>query len=126
MEPSLLMVATATGGWLGTFTVKVVADNPQLVALLGVYVQPEPEMLEEPPATAVTVDPETVATEVLLETKVPPEKPAGAEAVEVWLTLIEEEERLTEPPGQEPACTVTCTEATLETAPGLSVILKTW
>ena len=47
----------------------------------------------------------------LLVKKVPPEKPAGAEAVAVCPTMMEDEDRLTEPAGQEPADTVYVTAA---------------
>ena len=48
--------------------------------------------------------------EELLVWKVPPVKPEGAEAVEVWPTVIEESERDTVPEGQEPPVTVYVTE----------------
>ena len=63
-------------------------------------------MLAEPADWPVTVLPETVATEVLDEEKLPPVKPEEAEAVEVLPTVIVEEVKDTEPAGQTP-CTVT-------------------
>jgi len=54
-----------------------------------------------PEETAVTVLPETVATFVLLEVKIPPENPEGAEAVAVSPGLRTAAERLTLAVGQE-------------------------
>jgi hypothetical protein len=53
-----------------------------------------------------TVDPETVATEVLDELKLPPLKPEGAEAAEVLPPITVVGDRLTLPAGQEPATTL--------------------
>jgi hypothetical protein len=57
-------------------------------------------MLDVPPSTPVIVVPETVALVVSLDTKLPPEKPAGAEAVVVLVTSIVGTPRLTDPAGQ--------------------------
>ncbi len=84
-------------------------------------------MLEVPAETPLMVAPLTVATEVLDEAKLPPLKPLGAEAVEVWPVFIVDADNDTEPEGQDTTalCTVTCTKSILDTAPGLSVSLKT-
>ena len=63
-------------------------------------------MVAGPALLPVTVEPETEATLELLDWKIPPVKPLGAEAVEVWPTVIVVAERLTVPLGQEPAVTV--------------------
>ena len=68
-------------------------------------------MVAVPALFPVTVEPETEAIEELLDWKLPPVKPLGAEAVEVWPTMIVEGERLTVPLGQEPAVTVYVTVA---------------
>jgi len=75
-------------------TVNVVILKGQLVAPL-LYVQPVPVMLEVPIITPVSVVPER---EAILETellKLPPVKPAGAEAVEVSLMPIVLLDRIT-------------------------------
>jgi len=51
------------------------------------------------------VEPEAAAW-VLLETKVPPVNPAGADAVKVLPTSTEEALKLTFPAGQEPGLTL--------------------
>lgn len=63
-------------------TVKVVPPKAQEVAPL-VYDQPLPAIREVPAEIPVKVLPATLATEWLLLEKLPPLKPAGAEAVEV-------------------------------------------
>lgn len=68
-------------------------------------------MFAEDAETPVTVVPETDATPLLLETKLPPLKPAGALAVVLLPTEIVELPKLTFPPGQEGG-TVTDTFAT--------------
>jgi len=68
-------------------TVKVVPPKVQSLAPLGA-VQLEPEITAVPAPTPVTVPPETVATEVLLEEKFEP-LPAGIEAVDICPTLMD-------------------------------------
>lgn len=69
-------------------TVTVWAESAQLVAPLDA-VQPLPVILAVPVFTPETVVPETEATAELLEAKVPPDQPAGADA-KVLVPLIME------------------------------------
>lgn len=100
-EPEHLYLGTITA-----LTVIVAPFKTQFVAPVEVYVQPEPLMVAVPALFPVIVEPETEAIAELLDWKLPPVKPLGAEAVEVWPTLIEEDERDTVPEGQEPGVTV--------------------
>ena len=65
-----------------------------------------PLIVAAPALLPVTVDPETEAIVASLDWKLPPLKPVGAEAVVVWPTFIELDNKLTVPLGQLPALTV--------------------
>jgi hypothetical protein len=83
----------------GVVMVSVAPLKAQFVAPLE-QLHPDPVIVTVPAATPVTVEPETVATAVLLVVNVPPVHPDGAEAVLVPPTVTVAEFNDTAPVGQ--------------------------